>query len=87
MPSIFGGLKLAITFAVTGAVVGEFIGTDRGLGRLIVVANGNLDTTGLFAAIVVLTVMAVALFLAVETVEHFVVHWHVSQRGLDRGRN
>jgi len=86
MPSIFGGLKLAITFAVTGALVGEFIGTDRGLGRLIVVANGNLDTAGLFAAVAILTVMAVALFLVVELVERFVVRWHVSQRGLHRGR-
>ena len=85
MPSIFGGLKLAITFAVTGAVVGEFIGTDRGLGRLIVVANGNLDTAGLFAAIVVLTVMAVALFLVVGVIERFVVRWHVSQRRFHHG--
>jgi NitT/TauT family transport system permease protein len=85
MPAIFGGLKLAVTFAVTGAVVGEFIGTDRGLGRLIVVANGNLDTAGLFAAIVILTLMAVLLFLAVDLVERSVVRWHVSQRGVHHG--
>ena len=85
LPSIFGGLKLAITFAVTGAVVGEFIGTDRGLGRLIVVANGNLDTAGLFAAIVVLTVMAVVLFLVVDVAERFVVRWHGSQRRFHHG--
>jgi NitT/TauT family transport system permease protein len=85
MPSIFGGLKLAITFAVTGAIVGEFIGTDRGLGRLIVVANGNLDTAGLFAAIVVLTVMAVVLFLVVDVIERFVVRWHGSQRQFHHG--
>jgi NitT/TauT family transport system permease protein len=85
MPSIFGGLKLAVTLAVTGAVVGEFLGTDRGLGRLIVVANGNLDTAGLFAAIVVLTVMAIALFLVVDVAERFVVRWHVSQRRFQHG--
>jgi NitT/TauT family transport system permease protein len=84
MPSIFGGLKLAITFAVTGAVVGEFIGADRGLGRVIIVANGNLDTAGLFAAVVMVTAMAVALFLAVEAGERLVVRWHVSQRGVRR---
>jgi NitT/TauT family transport system permease protein len=84
MPSIFGGLKLAITFAVTGAVVGEFIGADRGLGRVIIVANGNLDTAGLFAAVVMVTAMAVALFLAVEASERLVVRWHVSQRGVRR---
>jgi NitT/TauT family transport system permease protein len=80
LPSLFGGLKLAITFAVTGAVVGEFIGADRGLGRVIMVANGNLDTPGLFAAAVVLTVMAVALFYLVEALERVTVRWHVSQR-------
>jgi NitT/TauT family transport system permease protein len=85
MPAIFGGLKLAVTFAVTGAVVGEFVGTDRGLGRLIVVANGNLDTAALFAAIVILTLMAVLLFLAVDLVERSVVRWHVSQRGVHHG--
>lgn len=85
MPNIFGGLKLAITLSVTGAIVGEFLGTDRGLGRVIVVANGNLDTAGMFAAIVVLTAMAVTLFLIVDTCERFVVRWHVSQRGLHHG--
>ena len=80
LPSLFGGLKLAITFAVTGAIVGEFIGADRGLGRVIMVANGNLDTPALFAAAVVLTVIAVALFYLVEAVERVTVRWHVSQR-------
>jgi len=82
MPSIFVGLKLGVTFAVTGAVVGEIFGTDRGLGRLIVVANGNLDTAALFAAVAVLTIMSILLFLAVGLVERAVVHWHVSQRGV-----
>ena len=80
LPSLFGGLKLAIAFAVTGAVVGEFIGADRGLGRVIMVANGNLDTPALFAAVVVLTGMAVALFYLVEALERVTVRWHVSQR-------
>jgi len=80
LPSLFGGLKLAIAFAVTGAVVGEFIGADRGLGRVIMVANGNLDTPALFAAVVVLTAMAVALFYLVEALERVTVRWHVSQR-------
>jgi NitT/TauT family transport system permease protein len=44
------------------------------------VANGNLDTPGLFAAAVVLTVMAVALFYLVEALERVTVRWHVSQR-------
>lgn len=80
MPALFGGLKVGITLSVTGAIVGEFIGADRGLGRLIVVANGALDTTALFAAIVVLALMAIVLYLIVDGIERVVVRWHVSQR-------
>jgi len=80
LPSMFGGLKLAITLAVTGAIVGEFIGADRGLGRLIIVANGNLDTAQLFAAIVVVAAMAIALFALLHGAERYVIRWHVSQR-------
>jgi NitT/TauT family transport system permease protein len=85
MPSIFGGLKVAVTFAVTGAVVGEFIGTDRGLGRVIIVANGNLDTAELFAAVAILGIMGLLLFLVVDIIERFVVRWHVSQRSVQSG--
>ena len=80
LPGIFAGLKLAIILSVTGAVVGEFIGADRGLGRLIILANGNLDTARLFAAAAILTAMAIALFGIMHAVERVVVRWHVSQR-------
>jgi NitT/TauT family transport system permease protein len=82
MPNIFGGLKLAITFAVTGAVVGEFIGADRGLGRAIIVASGNLETAAVFAAVLILAVMGIVLFLIVDATERLVVRWHVSQRSV-----
>jgi NitT/TauT family transport system permease protein len=85
MPSIFGGLKVAMTLSVTGAVVGEFIGTDHGLGRVIILANGNLDTAVLFAAVAILGVMGLALFLAVDIVERVVVRWHISQRSVQLG--
>jgi NitT/TauT family transport system permease protein len=85
LPSIFAGLKLAIALAVTGAVVGEFIGADRGLGRLIILANGDLDTAELFAVVAILTAMAIVLFGVVQAIERFVVHWHVSQRAAHAG--
>jgi len=72
LPSIFGGLKVAITLAVVGAIVGEFVGADQGLGYLIQIANGNLDTRLLMAAIVVLAVIGVILFLAIEWLERLV---------------
>src|ERR1700674_2200224 len=62
LPAIFAGLKISITLAVVGAVVGEFVGGDAGLGYLLMVANGSMDTRLLFAGIVCLTVLGVVLF-------------------------
>jgi NitT/TauT family transport system permease protein len=84
MPSIFAGLKLSITSAVIGAIVGEFIGADRGIGRLLLIANGNLETATLFAAILLLSLTGVALFLIVAMAERIVISWHVSQQVLEK---
>ncbi|HEY1363879.1 MAG TPA: ABC transporter permease [Xanthobacteraceae bacterium] len=77
LPSIFGGLKISITLAVVGAVVGEFVGGDAGLGYLLMVANGSMDTQLLFAGIVALTVLGVGLFLLVELAERLAVPRHI----------
>lgn len=68
-PYIFGGLKIGITLAVVGAVVGEFIASNSGLGYLLLVANNNLDTPMLFAVVVMLAVMSGVLFYAIEAAE------------------
>ena len=80
LPSIFAGLKVAITLAVVGAVVGEFVGSDRGLGTLLLRAIGVVNTPLLFAGLIVLTVLAVVLFGLIELLERFAIPWHVSQR-------
>src|SRR5947209_9671569 len=77
LPAIFGGLKISITLAVVGAVVGEFVGGDAGLGYLLMVANGSMDTQLLFAGIVALTVLGVALFVLVEIAERLTVPRHI----------
>jgi NitT/TauT family transport system permease protein len=69
LPSLFGGLKVAITLAVVGAVVAEFVGADKGLGYLIQVANGHIDTALLLAAVVVISVIGIVLYLMVEQFE------------------
>jgi NitT/TauT family transport system permease protein len=81
LPSIFGGLKVASTLAVVGALTGEFIGSDKGLGYVLLQASGNLNTTLLFATLVALSVLAMLFFYAVEAVERLAIPWHVSQRG------
>lgn len=83
MPNIFGGLKVAMTLAVVGAIVGEFVGSNSGLGYLLLVATGNIDTALLFADIVVLTVIGIVLFYIVEFFERFMTPWHVRTRADD----
>lgn len=81
LPYFFSGLKIAITFAVVGAVVGEFVGSTRGLGFVIIQASSFLNTRLLFAAILVLTLIGVVLFYAVDALERLLVPWHVTRRG------
>jgi NitT/TauT family transport system permease protein len=69
LPSVFAGLKISITLAVVGAVVGEFVGGDSGLGYQLMVANGAMDTPLLFAGIVALTLLGLILFWIVEALE------------------
>ncbi|ASO20256.1 NitT/TauT family transport system permease protein [Actinoalloteichus hoggarensis] len=80
LPHLFSGLKIAATMAVTGAVVGEFVGANEGLGFVILQANGNLDTPVLFAGLMVMSLLGVALFVLVEVAEHFLLPWHASRR-------
>jgi NitT/TauT family transport system permease protein len=54
-PELFSGMKIAITLAVIGAVIGEFVGSNRGLGYLILIANQDLDTPLAFAALLILS--------------------------------
>ena len=80
LPAIFGGLKVASTLAVIGAIVGEFVSSDTGLGYLLLVANGELDTRLVFACVLVLTLLGLAFFFAIEAMEKVFVRWHVSAR-------
>lgn len=76
LPSIFGGLKVGIGQAVIGAVVGEFIAAQRGLGYLQLIANVHLDTPLLFAAVVALSILGVLLYNLVSLAERLVIPWH-----------
>ena len=80
LPHLFGGLKVAIALSAVGAVVGEFVGSDSGLGNLMLRALGLTNTPLLFAAIIVLTTLAILMFLVIEGIERIAIPWHVSQR-------
>jgi NitT/TauT family transport system permease protein len=75
MPHIFVGLKIAITFAVIGAVIGEFVGSENGLGYLILVSTSQSRTPLAFGALVLLTVLSILLYYAVALIERIVVPW------------
>jgi len=66
LPYIFAGLNMAAAFAVVGAIVGEFVGSEDGLGHLILAANAQARTDLLFATLVVVSLVAGALYALVE---------------------
>jgi putative hydroxymethylpyrimidine transport system permease protein len=75
LPYTFSGAKVAVAVAVIGAVFGEWAGSDSGLGHLMLQASAQLLTARLFAAIVVLSLFAIALFGVLSLVERKVVTW------------
>jgi len=80
LPYLFSCLKVAATLAVAGAVVGEFVGADKGLGYLLLVTNSNMQTALMFATIVVLTIIGLIFFYIIEFLETLLIPWHVTQR-------
>jgi putative hydroxymethylpyrimidine transport system permease protein len=75
LPSIFSGMRIAATFAAIGAVFGEWSGSNQGLGYVMLAATPNLLTARIFAAIVYLTLIALALFGIVSLLERVLVPW------------
>ncbi len=80
LPAIFSGLKVSITLAVVGAVVGEFVGSNSGIGYLLQRSIGNFELPTMFAALVVLALIGVILFWLLDVIERLAIPWHASQR-------
>jgi NitT/TauT family transport system permease protein len=83
LPQMFAGFKIAVCLAVVGAIVGEFVGSDRGLGYLLLTSTGTLDGTLVWSALFVLVAMGVTLFSIVSKLERLAIPWHVSVRAED----
>jgi NitT/TauT family transport system permease protein len=75
LPQLMAGLKVAITFSVIGAIVGEFAGANEGLGYMIQFASTQLDTPLIFAALMVVSVQGLAFYYVVEFAEWMLVPW------------
>jgi NitT/TauT family transport system permease protein len=87
LPSIFAGLKVAMTLALIGAVVAEFVGADEGLGHLLLSAAAQLDSILSFSALMGLTLLGLVLYAAVALLEWIAVPWRrVPQAELAAGQ-
>ncbi len=73
LPYIFSGMKVAVVLAVAGAIVGEFIASEEGLGYLMLQVQVTLDTAAMFMAVLLITLVGVALYGAVLLLEHLFV--------------
>jgi len=75
LPYIFSGLKIAATTAVTGAIVGEFVASDKGLGSVIIASQTTLATPVIFGSLILITIIGMALFGFVEIMERILMPW------------
>jgi ABC-type nitrate/sulfonate/bicarbonate transport system permease component len=75
VPSLFSGLRIAATVSVIGAVFGEWAGADRGLGRLVLLGINQLQTPRVYAGIVILMMMSLAMFVAVTLIQRLAAPW------------
>ncbi|MGL4287778.1 MAG: ABC transporter permease, partial [Phreatobacter sp.] len=80
LPFVISGSKVAITLAVIGAVIGEFIGSNEGLGNLLLVANSQVNTPLAFAALFGLAVLGIVLYAVVAGVELALKPWFGEMR-------
>jgi len=82
LPSLFAAFKVSIPLSVIGAVVAEWFSGERGLGRVIQVANNNLDLDTAFAAVFSLAILGIGLYLLTAILERHLLFWHESTTGV-----
>ena len=83
LPHLFSGLKVASTLAVIGAIIGEFVGSNRGLGYLVLIANNNLNTPLALASIALISLFGLALYAAIVLIEMATVPWKEADLALE----
>ena len=82
MPYLFAGMEVAIVLATIGAIVGEYLGGNNGLGNMVVAAMNSLDAAMTFALILWLSIIGLVLYLIVNELKRFFIPWHESVYGL-----
>lgn len=82
LPYLFAGMEVAIVLSTIGAIVGEYLGGNVGLGAMVVRAMNSLDAAQTFALILLLSLIGLALYLIVNEAKRFAIPWHESVYGL-----
>jgi ABC-type nitrate/sulfonate/bicarbonate transport system permease component len=80
LPSFFSGLKIAITYSVVGAVIGEWVGASQGLGIFMIRSSKNFLTDRVFAAIAVTSLLSIVMFAVVMLLERSLLPWYFARR-------
>lgn len=80
MPSLFAGIRIAVTYSVTGAIWGEYVGAQQGLGIFIQRTQHSFQVALIFASIAVIAAMSVGLFLLTLLIERLVIPWYFAER-------
>lgn len=81
LPAIFSGARIAATYAAVGAVFGEWAGSSAGLGFVMLQSQPALDTARIFAAVLILSLLALALYASVTLAERLLVPWELEVAG------
>lgn len=76
LPSMFSGIKIAVTYSVIGAIIGEWVGASQGLGVFMLRASNSFRTDWVFAAIAISSLLSILLFLAVAVIERLTLPWY-----------
>jgi len=75
LPSLFSGLKIAATYSIMGAVIGEWLGAQAGLGYYMTLAQRSFLTARVFATILIITVLSLGVFKVIEVLEGLLIPW------------
>jgi ABC-type nitrate/sulfonate/bicarbonate transport system permease component len=84
LPSVFSGIKVAVTYSVIGAIIGEWVGASRGLGVFMLRSTNAFRTDWLFAAIAVTALLSVVLFLIVTALQRALLPWYYTAQREER---
>jgi ABC-type nitrate/sulfonate/bicarbonate transport system permease component len=84
LPSVFSGVKIAVTYSVIGAIIGEWVGASKGLGVFMLRASNSFRTDWVFAAIAISSLLSMLLFVAVAAAERLALPWYYSAARAER---